>query len=78
MKFSVKDFFNKCDQVRSDLRIWSRLLKKSLMENFIFCAVLPKNKMSMFNLPSLRDHPKSAYALRGREELKEKAYICCF
>ena len=39
MKFSVKDFFSKCDQTRSFLRIWSHLLKKSLMENFIFCAV---------------------------------------
>ena len=33
MKFFVKDFFNKCDHIRS------HLLKKSLMENFIFCAV---------------------------------------
>ena len=40
MKFSIKGFFNKCDQIRSFLRIWSHLLKKSLMENFIFCAVL--------------------------------------
>ena len=40
MKFSIKDFFSKCDQIRSFLRIWSHLLKKSLMENFIFCAVL--------------------------------------
>ena len=39
MKFSVKDFFSKCDQIRRKLRIWSHLLKKSLMENFIFCAV---------------------------------------
>ena len=39
MMFSIKDFFNKCDQIRSFLRIWSHLLKKSLMENFIFCAV---------------------------------------
>ena len=39
MKFSIKDFFNKCDQIRSFLRIWSHLMKKSLMENFIFCAV---------------------------------------
>ena len=38
-KFSIKDFFSKCDQMRSFLRIWSHLLKKSLMENFIFCAV---------------------------------------
>ena len=39
MKFSMKDFFSKCDQIRRKLRIWSHLLKKSLIENFIFCAV---------------------------------------
>ena len=39
MKFSIKDFFSKCDQIRMKLRIWSHLLKKSLMKNFIFCAV---------------------------------------
>ena len=32
MKFSNKDFY-------SFLWIWLHLLKKSLMENFIFCAV---------------------------------------
>ena len=36
MKFSIKDFLSKCDQIRSFLRIWSYLLEKSLMENFIF------------------------------------------
>ena len=40
MKFSIKDFFSKCDQTHSFLRIWSHLLKKSFMENIIFCAVL--------------------------------------
>ena len=39
MKFSMKNFFSKCDQIRRKLRIWSHLLKKSLMENFIFCTV---------------------------------------
>ena len=39
MKFSIKDFFSKCDQIRSLLRIWSYLLKKSLLENFIFCVI---------------------------------------
>ena len=33
MKFSIKDFSSKCDQIRRKLRIWS-------MENFIFCAVM--------------------------------------
>ena len=39
MKFSIKDFFSKCNQIRRKLRTWSHFLKKSLMENFIFCAV---------------------------------------
>ena len=47
MKFSVKDFFSKCDQIRSFLQIWSDLLKKSLMENFIFSAV----NRSLYGLP---------------------------
>ena len=38
MKFSIKDFFSKCDQIK--LRIWSHLPKKPLMENFIFGAKL--------------------------------------
>ena len=41
MKFSIKDFFSKCDQIRSFLWIWSHLLMKSLTENFIFYAVDP-------------------------------------
>ena len=46
MKLSIKDFFSKCDQICSFLQIWSNLLKKSLMENFIFCVVL--NTMIIF------------------------------
>ena len=39
MKISIKDFFSKCDEIRSFLRICSHLLKKYLMGIFIFCAV---------------------------------------
>ena len=39
MKFSIKNFFSKWEQIRRKLRIWSHLLKKSLMKNFIFCVV---------------------------------------
>ena len=39
MKFSINDFFSKRDQIRCFLRIWSHLLKKSLMEKFVFCTV---------------------------------------
>ena len=39
MKFSIKDFFSEYDQIHRKLRIWSYLLKKFLMKNFIFCTV---------------------------------------
>ena len=48
MKFSIKDYFSKCDQIRSFLRIWSHLLQKSLMENFIFCAVIRNTALKCF------------------------------
>ena len=42
MKFSIKDFFSKCDQILSFPQIWSHLRKNSVMENYIFCAVKKK------------------------------------
>ena len=45
MQFTIKDFISKCDQIRRKLRIWSYLLKKSLMENCIFvqCSLKTTN-----------------------------------
>ena len=37
MKFSITDFFSTYDEIH--IRIWSYLLKKFFLENFIFCAV---------------------------------------
>ena len=39
MKFSINDFYSKFEQIPKKLRIWSHLLKKSSMKNFIFRAV---------------------------------------
>ena len=48
MKFSIKNFFSK-------LRIWSHLLKKFLMENFIFCAVnVAYKKQHVFTFDNLK------------------------
>ena len=56
MKFSIKDFFSKCHQIRGKLRIWPHLLKKSLMKNFIFCAVwITRNTRRAFNVLILSD-----------------------
>ena len=53
MKFSIKDFFSKCDQIHSFLRIWSHLLKTSLIENFIFFAVIAIEPHNFKILPFL-------------------------
>ena len=39
MKFSIKDSFSKCYQIRWKLQIWSHLLEESWMETLICCAV---------------------------------------
>ena len=51
----MKDFFSKYDQIRS-LRIWSHLLKKSLIENFIFSAGLVGQNFNKY-LPELYTEP---------------------
>ena len=38
-RFSIKDFLSKCNDIHSFLLIYSHLLKKSLMENFIFYSL---------------------------------------
>ena len=52
MKFFIKHFSSKSDQIRSFLQIWSHLLKKkSLMKSFIFGAVIVFSiNIKMFNL----------------------------
>ena len=52
MKFSIKNFLSKCDQNNSFLSIWSHLLKKPLMEIFIFfihCKINDEKEMSEEN-----------------------------
>ena len=68
MKFSIKDFFSKCDQIRRKLQIWSHLLKKSLMKNFIFCAVKDKIVDNGVKLTELFN----TYFITAAEKLGEK------
>ena len=36
MKFSFKDFVNKCDQIRRNLWIWSHLLTEEILNGKLF------------------------------------------
>ena len=60
MKFSIKDFFSKCDQIRRRLRIWSHLLKKSL---FVQCrAFLLEFSMNLSGICIVKE-PLQIYLL---------------
>ena len=75
MKLSIKDFFSKCDQNHSFLRIWSHLVKKSLTENFIFRAVVIMKYLRIdFSYELLRIAKKYFYA-RPRFTLKSRVVI---
>ena len=52
MKFPIKDFFSKCDQIHRKLQILSQLMKKSLMKTFIFlqCSWSQTTKWTLLSL----------------------------
>ena len=54
MKFSIKNYFSKCDQIHSFLRIWLHLLMKSLMESLIFCAVITEFECKCYSKPTIK------------------------
>ena len=64
MKFSIMDFLSKYDQIRSFPRIWSHLLKKSLVEN-IFCAVLSMKTHQQLSLIPLHKLETSIWFKRN-------------
>ena len=75
MKFSTKDFFSKCDQIRKKLRILSHLLKKFFMENFIFCALSPIRMTFFVSFALFLCKPTILNKIIGT--LKQN-YNCCF
>ena len=61
-RFFIKDFFRKCDQIRRKLRVWSHLLKKSLMENLFFvqCTPLLVNAITKFPVLKVASYRRTA------------------
>ena len=55
MKFSIKNFFSKFDQIR-----WSHLQTKSLKENFFFCAT-SGNMLNMFRVDNTETKTNAEY-----------------
>ena len=62
MKSSICDFFNKCDQIRRKLKIWSHLLKESLMgKPPLLCIVLEVGYIIL----TKRFHDPLAYSFKS-------------
>ena len=74
MKFSNKDFFSKCDQIRRFLRIRSNLMKKSSMENFLFSVVedIGLAKKEIENLKEENNKLKHDISEKKVKEIKMK------
>ena len=56
-KFPIQDFSSKCEQICIFLQIQSHLLERSLMENFIFCAVYTKIIVTIILTNFIANHP---------------------
>ena len=80
MKFSIKDFFSKCDQIRSFQRIWCHLLMKYLLENSILCcrdgcflqASLPSNGRIIIMIILF-----TVSKAKGQIRLEKSWFNCC-
>ena len=53
-------FFSKFDKIRRKLRIWSHLLAKSFMKNFIFSAV-PARKIENVYFENVQLHNSKSF-----------------
>ena len=56
MKFPVKDFFSKCDQISQETADLVTLTEESLEENFIFCVVFPANIAEILRTAFFTEH----------------------
>ena len=65
MKFTIKDFFSKGGQIRS----WSHLLKKFLLEDFIFCE---HSEHYQNHLSELNSNDQSVFKMSFLNALKLK------
>ena len=70
MTFPIEDFFRTCDQIRRKLRIWSHWLKKSLMENFIFCVAYAKRLAILILIRQLQKKIHWVFQLFGNKVIE--------
>ena len=74
LKFSIKDFFSKCDQI---LWIWSHLLKKAIMETSFFVQRIErevKNNLNFMRVDEEQTHKTVFHAIN--QKLKSIRTLC--
>ena len=77
MKFSIMDFFSKCDQIHRKLRLWSHLLKKSLWPLSVLpCFVLSAEWFFLRLLGILFSQKCSECQLSLQNDCNPKTLVC--
>ena len=71
MKFSIKEFFSKCNQIRSFLRIWS--LTEEILNGKLFLCSVPAVKWRPF--PFVAMHIKNAFPLANTVKVMKYGVI---
>ena len=71
---SSKDFFSKCDQICRKLWIWSHLLLKSLMENFLFCVM----EAEMLDQKVMEDFLLYNFRLDHKTKIRDVLFTICY
>ena len=68
----IENLFRKYDQVSSFLRIWSHLQKKSVLENFLFCALTERTneKKTLQSMGTITTRGKPPEVFLGKNVLK--------
>ena len=76
MKFSIKAFFDMNSQNRWKQRIWSHLVRKFLLENFIFCTVFVFNLLFVISTIFLKYLGGSRLELFNKKDVLKNFAKC--
>ena len=77
LRYRLNKKRSKCDQIHRKLQIWLHLLRKSLMENFIFCADTHKHPLPLLNKVCNGIQEVPVYHRYSHFLVKKWLRLCC-
>ena len=79
MKSLNKDFFSKCDQICRVLRIWSHLLKKSLIKTLVFVQWQEQSVNGLYGLNPVKiSHQHTTFSDQRHCGSRDMMVLVCY